>query len=812
MTTLIVGMNPNDTAPPASYHEYAQSEPDGSTQHIADYSIGVRIHAIFGGIGAFAVKFRWAVIAAWIVGAIAAAGFLPSLSSVTQGNNSAFLPASAPSNHAADLAAPFGATNLIPVPVVAAVSAGTLTTADQVWLTQLQADLGRVKTVVKVQDLGRSSDGAAEQLQVLSNVSGADQTGQTDLVNDLRATIVRAGVPAGMQVHLAGSLAITVDQQNQSGNTGNEVQGVSIIFILLLLLFIFRSVLAPFITLIPAVFAVTISGPLVAEAAHAGLKVSFLAQILLIVLILGAGTDYGLFLVFRVREEMREGADPHQAVRSAVTRVGETISFSAFTVIAGLLSLLAATFQIYSQLGIPLAIGIGTMLLAGLTLLPALLAVFGRAAFWPSKTKAGTGKAGLWGRVAARIVRRPAIPLAIGVVAFGALAIAVPSFKPGGFGGTITAPAGTDSAAGQALLTKHFPASSANPTNLIYKLSQPLWDDPAPIAAATGQLRTSGLFTGVTGPLNPVGVQLTASQYSSLHSQLGDASTLRALPSASSTVPLAEYEAYRATAQYVSPDGKTIQFETGLVAGDPSTTAAMNAVPAVRTEAAAAAKTLGATDWGVGGEAPAFYDISQISDSDLVHVVPIAIVIIGLLLILVMRSLVAPLYLIASVALSYFAALGLSVILFIKIGGNTGLSFILPFLMFVFLLALGEDYNILVMTRIREEAQHLPLKHAVVKALGATGTTVTSAGLVLAGTFAVFALVGSRGSGGSQFRDIGIGIALGVLMDTFIVRTVLVPCTVLLFGRWNWWPSKLSRTVITPESGGERDAEPAGVS
>jgi RND superfamily putative drug exporter len=100
----------------------------------------------------------------------------------------------------------------------------------------------------------------------------------------------------------------------------------------------------------------------------------------------------------------------------------------------------------------------------------------------------------------------------------------------------------------------------------------------------------------------------------------------------------------------------------------------------------------------------------------------------------------------------------------------------------------------------------------VVKALGATGTTVTSAGLVLAGTFAVFALVGSRGSGGSQFRDIGIGIALGVLMDTFIVRTVLVPCTVLLFGRWNWWPSKLSRTVITPESGGERDAEPAGVS
>jgi len=798
----------------------------------------VRIHAIFGGIGAFAVKFRWAVIAAWIIGAIAAAGFLPSLSSVAQGNNSAFLPASAPSNHAADLAAPFGATNLIPVPVVAAVSSGTITATDQAWLTQLQHDLGTVKTVVTVHDLGRSSDGQAEQLQVLSNVNGGNQGGQTDLVNDLRATIAKAGPPAGMQVHLAGQLAIAVDQQNQSGNTGSQVQGVSILFILILLLFIFRSAVAPFITLLPAVFAVTISGPLVAEAAHAGLKVSFLAQILLIVLILGAGTDYGLFLVFRVREEMHEGADPHQAVRSAVTRVGETISFSAFTVIAGLLSLLAATFQIYSQLGIPLAIGIATMLLAGLTLLPALLAVCGRGTFWPlrmlalgwmrlthkspdsggladrivkrSERRAAQRGVGLWGRIAGRIVRKPAIPLAIGVIAFGALAIAVPSFKPGGFGGTITAPAGTDSAAGQALLSEHFPSSSANPTNLVYKLTQPVWQDAAPIVTATAQLHSSGLFTGVTGPLNPVGVTLTPQQYTSLHSELGSASALPALPSSSSPVPLAEYEAYRATAQYVSPDGRTIQFETGLVAGDPSTTAAMNAVPSVRAEAATVAKTLGAADWGVGGEAPAFYDISQISDSDLVHVVPIAIVIIGLLLILVMRSLVAPLYLIASVALSYFAALGLSVILFIKIGGNTGLSFILPFLMFVFLLALGEDYNILVMTRIREEAQRLPLREAVVRALGATGTTVTSAGLVLAGTFAVFALVGSRGSGGSQFRDIGIGIALGVLMDTFIVRTVLVPCTVLLIGRWNWWPSKLSRTDIKP--GDELDSAPVSVS
>ncbi|HYB17146.1 MAG TPA: efflux RND transporter permease subunit [Streptosporangiaceae bacterium] len=774
----------------------------------------MRIHAIFGGIGAFAVKFRWVVIAAWVIAAIAVPRFLPSLASVTQGNNSAFLPASAPSEQAAQLAAPFGTTNLIPVPVVAAVSQGTLSTADEAWLTTLQHDLGTVPTVSAVKDLGRSADGQAAQLLVLSDVNGGNAPAQTTLIDDLRAEIARAAPPAGMQVHLAGDIAINVDQQAKSGTTGNQIEFVSVIFILVLLLLIFRALLAPLITLIPAFFAVAISGPLVGEAAHAGLKVSQLAQLMLIVLVLGAGTDYGLFLVFRVRENLRGGEEPKEAVRAAVTRVGETITFSALTVIAALLSLLVATFQIYSQLGIPLAIGIGTMLLAGLTLLPALLAVFGRAVFWPSKTREGTGKAGLWGRIATRIVRRPAVPLTIGVLGLGALALAVTAYSPGGFGGAVTAPTGSDSAAGTALLAKHFPSSSSNPTNLIYKLPQPAWENPEPIATATGQLEASGLFTGVTGPLSPAGVTLTPAQYTSLHSLLGNAATLPAVPTTHLTIPLQAYEVYRATAQYVSPDGMTIQFQTGLKAGDPSTTAAMNAVPSVRAEAAAAAKTLGATEWGVGGEAPAFYDISQISDSDLTRVVPVAIVVIGLLLCLVIRSLIAPIYLIASVALSFFAALGLSVIIFMKIGGDSGLTFILPFLMFIFLLALGEDYNILVMSRIREEAHHFPLRQAVARAVGATGTTVTSAGLVLAGTFSVFAVIGGRQPGGSQIRDVGIGLALGVLMDTFIVRTVLVPCTVILLGRWNWWPSRLSRRdrQLPGAEGTQRDTEPARAS
>jgi RND superfamily putative drug exporter len=571
-----------------------------------------------------------------------------------------------------------------------------------------------------------------------------------------------------------------------------------------LLLLVFRALLAPLVTLIPAFFAVLISGPLVAEAAHHGLKVSPLAQILLIVLVLGAGTDYGLFLVFRVRENLRGGLDKKQAVIAAVERVGESITFSAATVVAALLSLLFATFEFYSNLGIPLAIGIVVMLLAGLTLLPALLSVFGRAVFWPSKTQAGTGKAGVWGRVAVRIVSRPAATLITGLVVFGGLAIAVTAYTPSGFGGNTNAPAGTDSAAGSALLSAHFPNTSANPTNIIYRLRQSAWTDPQVLATAQRQLTVSGLFTGITGPLNPNGGQLTAAQLTSLHDKLGPPQLLPPVPPAGAAVSPVAYQLYRAEGLYVSPDGRTVQFETGLRAGDASTTAAMNAIPAVRATAAAVMHDIGATDYGVGGQAPAIYDISSISNSDLLHVIPIAIVVIGILLALVMRSLVAPLYLIVSVGLSYLAALGLSVLLFVDLAGDGGLVFFLPFLMFIFLLALGEDYNILVMSRIREEAQLLPLREAVSRALVATGTTVTSAGLVLGGTFSVFAVVGAQ-QGSSQFRDVGAGLALGVLMDTFLVRTLLVPSTVILLGRWNWWPSKLGtgpedEGIRTPDS------------
>jgi putative drug exporter of the RND superfamily len=792
------------------------------------------VAAVFGGIGRAGVRFRWPVVLLWIAAAVSAATQLPALASVTQSDNTKFLPDSAPTQRATALAAPFGTADLFPLPVIVARDGAKLTDGDLAAVASLQAGLRSVAHVAKVQDAGRSGDGQAEQVIVFVRRAGGDSATVIALVDGVRAKLSASALPSGLSAHLTGAFAIQVDQQKASGTQGNQVQAFSSLFIVVLLVLIFRSLSLSLTTLAPAFVSVAISGPLVAEAAQHGLQVSPLAQFLLIVLVLGAGTDYGLFLVFRVREELRRrdhdeagtlfpgtigvgrsvlrdltsAREPaRDAVVQAVTKVGESVAASAGTVVLAMLTLLLASFPFYRDLGLPFAIAIVVTVLAALTLLPALLSIrlsllaVKRSLFkaWFRRPKLvpwsiqGAGGDGIWGRVAGRIVRHPWPTLIAGVALFGGLSFAVLGYASGGFEGNTSPPAGSDSAAGQALQDKHFPRTSANPTALLLVFAAPIWGDPAPVATAGTQLSASPAFTNLTGPFNPGGSRLAVADYTRLHAALGPANALPPQPPATSPVPPEQYLRYRATANYVSPDGRTVQFATGLTAGDPASTAALDATPAIRDAVAAVARSVHATDNGVLGQASALYDISKISTDDLTTIVPIAILAIGLLLALVLRSLVAPLYLIASVGISYLAALGLAVLAFIKLAGDGGLVFFMPFLMFIFLLALGEDYNILIMSRIREEAHDLPLREAVVKALSSTGTTITSAGLVLAGSFIVLTVVAGGGSGSSQIRDIGLGLAFGILMDTFLVRTLLVPSTVVLLGRWNWWPSRLSR-------------------
>ena len=201
----------------------------------------MHIDAIFGAIGRFAVRFRWLVLLVWVAAAIGAATQLPALSSVTQNNNSKFLPASAPSQHAVDLSAPFGTANFIPIPVVAARSGSALTAADDAAMTSLQKQLTTVPGVARVLDGGRSADGQAEQLEVLADQNSGNGNETVNFIDRLRAKIAQADLPAGLSVHLAGDVAIQVDQQKASGNQGNKIENLSIIFIIVLLVLIFRS-------------------------------------------------------------------------------------------------------------------------------------------------------------------------------------------------------------------------------------------------------------------------------------------------------------------------------------------------------------------------------------------------------------------------------------------------------------------------------------------------------------------------------------------------------------------------------------------
>ena len=756
------------------------------------------MHAVMRAVGAFAVRFRWAVIALWVAASALCVLFLPSLGSVTNPDNSSFLPSDTGTAEAMRLAAPFVPPGQSSATLVAARSDGRLTQADQSAFRKLESAVAGVAHVGSVEDQGLSKDGKAQKALVVVTVPAAsDEAGS--VVDAVRAKIGASHPGEGVRQELTGQIAASVDNQRSQQDAQRLTEILSNVVILAMLFLILRSVLAPIVTLLPAVLVLTMSGPLIAQASEAGIEISSVTHPMLTVLLLGAGTDYGLFLVLRTREEMERGAEPRAAIVVAVERVGESIGFSAGTVVAALLCLVLASFGLYAGLGPALAIGVALMLLAALTLLPALLAVLGRAVFWPRRLRSREHDRDRgWMRVAHHVLERPRTTLVAGCVLFLALACGIAGYHSNGFGGTTDGPPGSGSAAGQKLLSEHYPPAVVSPTAVLLEYPDSVWNHLGEVHDAEDMLAAEPEFSSVNGLFDPNGSQLSVDRLTQLHDLLGPPGKLPATEPPGTPVSPDSYAGYRSLSQFVSADGRTVQFYTALSAGPADSTAALDAVPDIRAAVTDVQTSTGASDSGVNGLAAASYDVSSVSDSDLERIVPLVLVIIAVLLALVMRSLVAPLYLVASVALSYFAALGLAVIVYQVLGGGSGLDFVLPFLMFVFLMALGEDYNILVMSRIREEAHTMRLREAVAHALHATGTTVTSAGLILAATFGVSALTGAT----EEIRQLGGAISLGVLLDTFLVRVLLVPSAVILLGRWNWWPSSLARRM--PQGGDPR--------
>ncbi len=295
---------------------------------------------------------------------------------------------------------------------------------------------------------------------------------------------------------------------------------------------------------------------------------------------------------------------------TAVERVGQAITYSALTVAAALLTLLLAPFGIYKGLGPSLALGIVVMLAASLTLTLALLSIFGRAAFWPTRPKPGPAMqplgVGLWGRVAERVVRRPVVMLVAGVVLFGALATGLIGYRTGGL--TSGAPVSSDSAAGAAVLAAHLPKATIGSDQLLLRFGSPVWDNPVVLTQTQEQLASAPVFRSVTGPLGsgyPPGTgSLTAAQIAELHKTLGPPGTLPQAPPAGSPVNPAQYAAYRATAQFISSDGQTVQYYASLDAGQAGSTAAVDAIPQATDALAAVARSVGAGHTASPGRTP----------------------------------------------------------------------------------------------------------------------------------------------------------------------------------------------------------------
>jgi RND superfamily putative drug exporter len=693
---------------------------------------------MFAAIARFDIRFRWVIVAVWFVGVIGGTHLLPGLTTVTHANNASFNSSSSPSVRASQLAAPFQVVDpKQSATIVATRASGPLTAADAAAISEVEQAVQQVPGVASVKDGGTSPDGHAARavVTVPPSVSSSNSAAD-DVVRRMRAAIAHAGAPQGMDLHLAGPLAVESDARHtESGG----IAQFTLLFVIVVLFVVYRAALAPLVTLIPAALAVIISGSLIAKVMGlAGIAVPPSTQPLLIVLLLGAGTDYGLFLCFRFREELARGSETREALVTAVARVGQALTFSGLIVAAALLTMLLAPSGIFQGIGPSLAIGISVMLAAALTLMPALLAIFGPAVFWPSRPRPSAQGAVLWGRVAEHVVRRPVLMLAAGVVLFGALAAGLIGFRTTS---EISSPPpdGSDSAAGTAVLAAHFPP--VTPTDqLLLRYPAPV-TNPIQPDAVQARLARDPVFRTVSGPI-------------------------------------------------LSADGRTVLYYVVLRAGPVGSTTAANTVPQATAALATAARATGAQEYGIAGPDASLNDVLASSNASLAVVVPAILVLVLVLLGLMLRSLVAPWYLALTVGLSYVSSLGFAMIVFVHLGGADGLVFILPLLMFVFSMALGEDYNVLVMSRIREEAHGAPsLSEALTRAIGITGTTITAAGIILAGAFVVLGFAG----GSSQTEELGFSIAFSVLLDTFFVRTLLVPSIAMLLGRWNWWPARLSR-------------------
>jgi len=576
-----------------------------------------------------------------------------------------------------------------------------------------------------------SNDGEAALVVLAIN---AEQRGAiVNGVHKIRRYLAEHSRP-GLAAYVTGPGGIAADLDRVAEEAGQTLLVATLALVLLLLLVVYRAPLLAVLPLLTVGAAYLVAIGIAYLLIEAGwIVVNIEGTFLLLVLIFGAGTDYSLLLVHRYREELDAGTPPALALPAAIRECAPALAASAGTVIAAMLVLLVADLQSTHWLGPILAIGIAVMLAAAFTLLPALLSVLGERAFWrplrasgdQDPPQRGTANAGRRWERVAELIRRRSRAIVIAVFAL----LAVLSLGNLVDHGTIGFGQGetkpTNSSRGTEALEAHFPAGLGAPLTAVVETDR--------LEEATAALEE----------LHPV--------------QL-------ALP--------------------VPPTGELDEAVIVLVLqGNPYSSEAADTVDEVRDR-------LHEVDPGglLGGLPAENFDIEQTNARDTKLIVPLVLLVVGLILCAVLRALLAPLYLMTTVVASFAATVGLVTFAFAALGGE-GIAFNLVLLAFIFLVALGVDYNIFLMTRAREEAATQGTREGVLVALVNTGGVVTGAGLILAGTFATLTLLPLE-----QMIQIGATVAIGVLLDTFVVRALLIPAITHRLGERAWWPGRPPRS------------------
>jgi putative drug exporter of the RND superfamily len=689
-----------------------------------------------------AVLIAFAVVLGWLVVAGVTGPYSGRLSEVSTTDSTAFLPADAEATRAADEAARFADRSTTPAIIVYERESG-ITGDDRKRADGDVAALSGLDGVIgPLPDVRVSDDGKALQLIVpVDSARDADE-----IVTAIRAVV--QDEDTGLGAHVAGPAGLRADLKEVFGSLDVTLLLVTAGVVLVILLIVYRS---PVLWIIPLLSA-AVSFGLAATAVyflaeHDVVKLDGQAQGIHTVLVFGAGTDYALLLIARYREELGRFDRTVDALLAAWRGAAPAIIASAATVIAALLCLLFSGLNSNRALGPISAVGIAATLVVMLTFLPALLLLGGRWAFWPRRPRTGGASedSKLWTRVAGTVARRPRLTwigttLALAVCTLGILQV----------GGTALGQsdlftAETDSVTGQESLARHFPGGSGSPTTIFVSQS-------AATSVTEAVQGVAGIASGGVRSVSDGGAPVGPPKV---------------------------------------VDGR-VQLQATL-SDEPDSAEAEETVRRIR----AAAHAVPDADALVGGYTAVQLDTQETTERDRNVIIPLVLAVIAVILALLLRSLLAPVLLIATVVLSFGSTLGICALIFRYVFGFPGIDASIPLFAFVFLVALGIDYNIFLMSRVREESATHGTRAGVLRGLVVTGGVITSAGVVLAATFSALAVVPLV-----ILAELGTAVAVGVLLDTVIVRSLLVPALVHDLGDRVWWPSRLSRR---PENSPEKD-------